>query len=64
MNNTYDDAINATIDNPYYSTVKSKEKDTIAMEHMELNAILTVIQSYYQCMLFLTSRKKSIASTT
>ena len=27
MNNTYDDAIN-TVDNPYYSTVKSKEKDT------------------------------------
>ena len=28
MNNTYDDAINTTADNPYYSTVKSKEKDT------------------------------------
>ena len=26
MNNTYDDAIN-TVDNPYYSTVKSKEKN-------------------------------------
>ena len=28
MNNTYDDAINTIVDNPYYSTVKSKEKDT------------------------------------